>query len=83
MLNIARLYQAERVVDALSIVDTISDWWNETDSAPSRSRIKAYMWTNLAGHDVRDMIAEGLTAAELEEAQTLSSECLKKKYRGC
>ena len=55
----------------------------ETDSAPSRSRIKAYMWTNLAGHDVRDMIAEGLTAAELEEAQTLSSECLKKKYRGC
>lgn len=70
-------------MDVLSIVDTISDWWNETDSARSRSRIKAYMWTNLAGHDLRDMIAEGVTAAELEETQALSSEYLKKKYRGC
>ena len=83
MLNIARLYQAEKVVDALSIVDTISDWWNETNSAPSRSRIKATMWTHLAGHNLRDMIAEGLTAADLEEAQALSSKCLKKKYKGC
>jgi hypothetical protein len=83
MLNIARLYQAEKVTDTLSLTDKISDWWNETDSATSRGRTKAYMWANLAGNDLRDEIAESLTASELEEAQALSSACLKKKYKAC
>ena len=83
MLNIARLYQAGKITDTLSLADRISDWWDETDSAPSRGRIKAYVWANLAGNDLRDEIAESLTASELEEAQALSSACLKKKYKGC
>ena len=83
MLNIAFLYQHEKVADTLSLTDRISDWWNETDSTPSRGRIKAYMWANLAGDDLRDEIAESLTASELEEAQALSSACLKKNYKGC
>jgi hypothetical protein len=83
MLNIARLYQAEKVTDTLSLTDRISDWWDETDSATSRGRIKTYMWANLAGNDLRDEIAESLTASELEEAQALSSACSKKKYKGC
>ena len=83
MLNIAHLYQAGKVTDTLNLTDRISDWWNETDSTTSHGRIKAYMWANLAGDDLRDEIAESLTASELEKAQALSSACLKRKYKGC
>jgi len=83
MLNIARLYQVGKITDTRSLTDRISDWWNETDSTSSDGRIKAYMWANLAGDDLRKKIAESLTAFELEEAQVRSSACLKKKYKGC
>ena len=71
-------YQAGKVPDTLSLTDRISDWGNEIDST-SRGRIKACMWANLAGDDLRDEIAESLIASELEEAQVLSAACLKKK----
>ena len=79
MLNIARLYQAGKVTDTLSLTVRIFDWWDGTNSG----RIAAYMWASLAGGDLRDEIAESLTASELEKAQALSTTCLKKKYKQC
>jgi hypothetical protein len=83
MLNIARLYLAGKATDTLSLIDRISDWWDETDSTTSRGHMKAYMWDNLAGDDLRDEIAESLTASELEKAQDLARECLANNYKDC
>ena len=74
MLNIAHLYHHRKVTDAVDYVRRVLDWWNEVDSRLSRSRIKAYMWADLARNDLRDTIAEQLTPAEIEEARKLSAE---------
>lgn len=74
MLNIAHLYHQRKVIDPIGYVHQIMDWWNEVDSRHSRSRIKAYMWADLAGDRLRDAIAEQLTPAEIKEAQKLSAE---------
>lgn len=52
--------------------------------------VKSYKWANLAtanGHSkaakLRDFIAEMMAPSEIEEAQRLASECVKKNYKGC
>jgi TPR repeat protein len=55
-----------------------------------RDYVYAHMWTNLAasngnknGGKVRDIVAKGMTSSQLETAQKLARECVRKKYKGC
>ncbi len=48
------------------------------------------MWFNIAGSSgdkdavsIRDIVAERMTPSQLETAQTLARECVRKKYKGC
>ncbi len=48
------------------------------------------MWGNLAaskGHEsgakMRDFVAKKMTPTQLETAQRLARECVRKKYKGC
>ena len=50
----------------------------------------AHMWSNIAASNGdetaktnRDMIAEQMTPAQIEEAQKLARECVAKEYKGC
>lgn len=53
--------------------------------------ILAYMWYHIAAAEAEDKIAEGnrnslaaqMTPDQLQQAQTLASECVKKNYNGC
>ena len=52
--------------------------------------IYSHMWFNLAaanGHDDaeegRDIVAKKMTPSQIEKAQTLAQECLRKNYKGC
>jgi len=52
--------------------------------------IYSHMWFNLAaanGHDgaesLRDIVAKIMTPTQIEQAQTLAKECLRKNYKGC
>ena len=52
--------------------------------------IYAHMWGNLGasngnenGAKLRDMVAKDMTPSQLETAQRLARECVKKNYKGC
>lgn len=52
--------------------------------------IYAHMWANLAasngegdGAKLRDIVAKLMTPSELEKAQNLARECVRKTYEGC
>ncbi len=55
-----------------------------------RDYVYAHMWGNLASSNgseqagqLRDRIANKMTPSQLEKAQKLARECVKKKYKGC
>ena len=35
------------------------------------------------GGEVRDLVAKEMTPAQIEKAQDLARECVRKKYKGC
>jgi len=48
------------------------------------------MWGNIAasngyedGGKLRDLFAEEMTATQIEKAQELARECVRKEYKGC
>jgi TPR repeat protein len=52
--------------------------------------VYAHMWGNIAasnghetGDELRDIVAEEMTASQIEEAEKLARECIRKKYKGC
>ena len=52
--------------------------------------VYAHMWGNLAasngnegGGKLRDFVAKEMTPSQLETAQKLARECIRKKYKGC
>ena len=52
--------------------------------------VYAHIWGNIAsmnGNDLgallRDDFAEKMTSSQIEEAQRLARECIKKNYKGC
>ncbi len=55
-----------------------------------RDYVYAHMWGNLAasngnenGGKLRDFVAKKMTPTQLETAQRLARECVRKKYKGC
>ena len=55
-----------------------------------QDNLYAHMWWNIAAslgeedaRKGRDMIAEQMTPAQIEEAQKLARECVAKEYKGC
>ena len=55
-----------------------------------RDNVYAYMWFNIAASSGdanavknRDNVASEMTAPQLEKAQDLARECVKKNYKGC
>ena len=56
----------------------------------TRDKVYAYMWGNLSaskgyenGAKLRDLSAKWMTPSQLETAQKLARECVRKKYKGC
>jgi TPR repeat protein len=52
--------------------------------------VYAHMWGNIAvsngnenGGKLRDLVAKKMTSSQLEKAQDLARECVRKKYKGC
>ena len=52
--------------------------------------VRAHMWGNLGasngnknGAKLRDLVAKKMTSSQLEKAQKLARECMKKNYKGC
>ena len=52
--------------------------------------VYAHMWGNIAasngsenGGKFRDAVAKTMTASQIEKAQDLARECVRKKYKGC
>ena len=52
--------------------------------------IYAHMWLNISasnGYELslenRDLVAKSMTSSQIEEAQRLARECVKKNYKGC
>ena len=55
-----------------------------------QDNVYAHMWWNIAalqGHEgateYRDTIAERMTTSQIERAQNLTRECVRKNYKGC
>ena len=55
-----------------------------------RDYVYAHMWGNLAasngnenGGKLGDFVAKLMTPSQLEKAQDLAHECVRKKYKGC
>jgi len=55
-----------------------------------QDNIYAHMWGNLAasngnkkGGKLRDFVAKQMTPAQIADAQKLTRECVRKKYKGC
>ena len=55
-----------------------------------QDNIYAYMWANIAGSNgseqgpqLRNKVAQEMSQSQIEKAQTLSRECVNKKYKGC
>jgi TPR repeat protein len=55
-----------------------------------QDNVYAYMWGNLSasngneiGGKLRDMVARKMTPAQIADAQKLTRECIRKKYKGC
>ena len=56
----------------------------------SRDYIRAHMWWNIAASQgfkdatkSSDLVAKMMTPSQLEKAQDLARECVRKKYQGC
>ena len=54
------------------------------------NKIYAHMWGTIAaanGHEngakVREFVANRMTPSQIEKAQDLARECVKKNYKGC
>ena len=52
--------------------------------------VRAHMWWNIAassgnkhGVKYKDMVAKRMTPSQVEKAQDLARECVRKKYKGC
>jgi len=52
--------------------------------------VYAHMWGNIAasngdenGSKLRDAVAKEMTAAQIEKAEQLARECIRKEYKGC
>jgi hypothetical protein len=50
--------------------------------------VYAHMWANIAAAngadgELRDLVAERMTPSQIERAQDLARECVKKNYKGC
>ena len=52
--------------------------------------VYAHMWGHIAasngnedGGKLRDLVAEEMTASQIEKAQDLARECVAQKYKGC
>ena len=52
--------------------------------------VRAHMWFNIAASSGntnasknRDIVAKRMTSNQIEKAQKLARECVKKKYKGC
>jgi uncharacterized protein len=55
-----------------------------------QDNVYAHMWGNIAasngnenGGKVRELVAKSMTPSQLETAQKLARECVRKKYKGC
>ena len=55
-----------------------------------QDNVYAHMWWNIAASSGnkfavknRDIVAEEMTPAQIEDAQKLARECVRKKYKGC
>jgi uncharacterized protein len=55
-----------------------------------QDNVYAQMWVNIAasngseeGGKLRDLVAKRMTPSQLEKAQDLARECIRKKYKGC
>jgi uncharacterized protein len=55
-----------------------------------KDNVYAHMWWNIAasngsnrGHRLRDMYAKKRTVNQIEKAQDLARECVRKEYKGC
>ena len=55
-----------------------------------QDNVRAHMWYNIAtsqGYKYatknRDLLAKEMTPSQLEKAQDLARECVRKKYKGC
>ena len=55
-----------------------------------QDNVYAYIWYNIAASsgdanavNERDVIAKKMTRSQLEKAQDLARECVKKNYKGC
>jgi hypothetical protein len=52
--------------------------------------VYAHMWSNIAsangsqyGKDIRDNEAKRMTSSQIEKAQELARQCMKKDYKDC
>jgi len=52
--------------------------------------VYAHMWWNIAasngnenGGELRDLVAKEMTSSQIQEAQRLARECVRKNYKGC
>ena len=55
-----------------------------------QDNVYAHLWGNIAasngsknGRKLRDLIAKDMTPSQLEKAQDLARECVRKKYKNC
>ena len=56
----------------------------------SQDYVYAHMWTNIAASNgdedpgnLRDEVAKEMTPAQIEKAEQLAQECVRKEYKGC
>ena len=62
----------------------------ENGRAVIQDNVRAHMWYNIAASQGykyatknRDLLAKEMTPSQLEKAQDLARECVRKKYKGC
>ena len=55
-----------------------------------QDNVYAHMWGNISasngideGRELRDSVAKRMTPSQIEKAQDLARECLRKEYKGC
>ena len=55
-----------------------------------QDNVYAHLWGNIAasngkegGGKLQDFVAKEMTPTQLEKAQDLARECIRKKYKGC
>ena len=65
-------------------------WMYGSGRGVPQDSIYAHMWFNIAaasGNDqalkTRDTLAKDMTSAQIGKAQSLATECIRKKYKGC